>query len=46
MYNLLLNHNAKSESFCHKAIKRLIFKYISDNNKNIVEKSLEKYIIN
>lgn len=46
MSNILLNHNTKSESFCHKAIKRLIFKYISENNKNIEEKSLEKYVSN
>jgi len=44
MSNLLLTHNTKSESFYHKAIKRLIFKYVSESNKNIVEKSLEKYI--
>ncbi|MFW9970605.1 MAG: competence protein CoiA family protein [Candidatus Odinarchaeota archaeon] len=46
MSNLILNHSTKSESFYHKAIKKLIFKYISENNKNIVEKSLEKYIGN
>jgi len=46
MSNLVLTHSTKSESFSHKAIKRLIFKYISENNKNIVEKSLEKYIDN
>ncbi|MFX0036312.1 MAG: competence protein CoiA family protein [Candidatus Hermodarchaeota archaeon] len=46
MSNLLLTYNSKSESFYHQAIKRLIFKYISDSNKNIVEKSLEKYINN
>jgi len=46
MSNLVLTHSTKSESFYHKAIKRLIFKYISENSKNIVEKSLEKYIGN
>lgn len=46
MTNLLLTENARSESFYHKAIKRLIFKYISENNRKIVEKSLEKYIFN
>lgn len=46
MSNLLFTHNAKSESFYHKAIKRLFFKFISENNKNVREKSLEKYINN
>jgi hypothetical protein len=46
MSNLISTHNAKSESFCHKVIKRLFFKYISENNKGIKEKSLEKYISN
>jgi competence CoiA-like predicted nuclease len=46
MSNLLSTYNAKSESFDHKAIKRLFFKYISENNKSIIEKSLEKYINN
>ncbi len=46
MTNLLSTHSAKSESFYHKAIKRLFFKFISDNNKGILEKSLEKYINN
>lgn len=46
MSNLVLSHSTKSESFYHKAIKRLIFKYISENSKNIAEKSLEKYIGN
>ena len=46
MSNLLSTHNAKSESFYHKAIKRLFFKYVSENNKDIIEKSLEKYLIN
>lgn len=46
MSHLILAENVKSESFYHKAIKRLIFKYISENNRNIVEKSLEKYIFN
>ena len=46
MSNLLSTHNSKSESFYHKAIKRLFFKFISENNKNIKEKSLEKYINN
>lgn len=46
MTNLLSTYNAKSESFYHKAIKRLFFKFISDNNKRIIEKSLEKYINN
>lgn len=46
MSNLFSIHNTKSESFYHKAIKRLFFKYISDNNKDIIEKSLEKYINN
>ncbi|MFX1327447.1 MAG: competence protein CoiA family protein [Promethearchaeota archaeon] len=46
MSNLLLAYNNKSESFYHQAIKRLIFKYISNSNRNIAEKSLEKYINN
>lgn len=46
MSNLLSTHNTKSESFYHKAIKRLFFKYISENNKDLIEKSLEKYFIN
>ncbi|MCK4379814.1 MAG: hypothetical protein KAW51_01670 [Candidatus Lokiarchaeota archaeon] len=46
MSNLVLTHSTKSESFYHKAIKRLMFKYISENSKNIVEKSLEKFIGN
>ncbi len=44
MSNLFSTHNAKSESFYHKAIKRLFLKFISENNKNVREKSLEKYI--
>jgi competence CoiA-like predicted nuclease len=44
MTNFLSIYNTKSESFYHKAIKRFLFKYISDFNKNITEKSLEKYI--
>lgn len=44
MSNILSTLNAKSESFYHKAIKRLCFKFISENNKNVREKSLEKYI--
>lgn len=46
MSNHILPQSARSESFYHKAIKRLIFKYISDNNKNILKKSSEKYINN
>ena len=46
MSNLISLHNTKSESFDHKAIKRLLFKYISNNNKSVAEKSLEKYINN
>lgn len=46
MSNLLSTHNTKSESFYHKAIKRLFFKYITENNKGIIDKSLEKYINN
>ncbi|MFX0022366.1 MAG: competence protein CoiA family protein [Candidatus Hermodarchaeota archaeon] len=46
MTNLLSTHSAKSESFYHKAIKRLFFKFISDSNKKIIEKSLEKYVNN
>ena len=46
MSNLLSTHNAKSESFYHKSIKRLFFKYVSENNKDIIEKSFEKYLIN
>jgi len=46
MVNLLSTHNGKAESFYHKAIKRLFFKYISENNSDITEKSLEKYINN
>ncbi len=46
MSNLLSTHNTKSESFYHKAIKRLFFKFISEYNKNVREKSLEKYINN
>jgi hypothetical protein len=32
-----------AESFCHKAIKQLIYKYIPKNDPNIIERSLEKY---
>ena len=39
-------YNTKSESFYHKAIKKLIFKYISEKNKNILDRSLEKLIDN
>ncbi|MFX0000088.1 MAG: competence protein CoiA family protein [Candidatus Hodarchaeota archaeon] len=46
MTNLLSTKSDRSESFYHKAIKRLIFNYISENKKKIVEKSLEKYINN
>ncbi|MFX0040137.1 MAG: competence protein CoiA family protein [Promethearchaeota archaeon] len=46
MSNILSIHNTKSESFYHKTIKRLFFKYISENNRGITEKSLEKYINN
>jgi competence CoiA-like predicted nuclease len=46
MTNLLSTYSAKSESFYHKAIKRLFFKFISDSNRKIIEKSLEKYINN
>ncbi|MFX0005963.1 MAG: competence protein CoiA family protein [Promethearchaeota archaeon] len=46
MTNLLSAYNAKSESFYHKAIKRLLLKFISESNKRIIEKSLEKYINN
>ncbi|MFX1379862.1 MAG: competence protein CoiA family protein [Promethearchaeota archaeon] len=44
MSNLLTIHNKKSESFYHKAIKKLLFKYISEKNRYIIDKSLEKYI--
>ncbi|UCC20511.1 MAG: hypothetical protein JSV62_04265 [Promethearchaeota archaeon] len=45
MSNPLAPYHTKSESFCHKAIKRLMYGYISENNKkSIIEKSLEKYI--
>ena len=44
MTNPFSTESARSESFYHKAIKRLIYTYISDNKKNVVEKSLEKYI--
>ncbi|MFW9826147.1 MAG: competence protein CoiA family protein [Candidatus Thorarchaeota archaeon] len=46
MSNLLSIYNTKSESFHHKAIKKLFFKYISNYNRGIAEKSLEKYIGN
>lgn len=46
MSNLLSFYNTKSESFHHKAIKRLFFKYICNKNNEIIEKSLEKYIGN
>ncbi|MFX0030554.1 MAG: competence protein CoiA family protein [Candidatus Hodarchaeota archaeon] len=46
MSNLLSSHSTKSESFYHKTIKRLFFKYISENNRDIIEKSVEKYINN
>lgn len=37
-----LYSSTPSESFTHKAIKRLIYKYISSNCSNIKESSLEK----
>ncbi|MFX1257696.1 MAG: competence protein CoiA family protein [Promethearchaeota archaeon] len=37
---------SKSESFYHKTIKLLIYKYISQKNNNIVESSIEKYFEN
>ena len=43
--NLLLE-STKSESFYHKSIKNLIFKYATERNNTIIEKSLEKYISN
>ena len=46
MSNLYSTHHSNSESFYHKAIKRLFFKCISENSKNAREKSLEKYISN
>ncbi|MBD3214439.1 MAG: hypothetical protein GF311_17640 [Candidatus Lokiarchaeota archaeon] len=42
MYLYLYAGNC-SESFMHKAIKRLIFKYITKNCSNIKESSLEKH---
>lgn len=33
-----------SESLIHKAIKQLVFKYVSKHNKEIIERSLEKYL--
>ena len=36
--------DSKSESFYHKSMKQLIFKYILKNDKNIQESSLEKNI--
>jgi len=38
--------STKSESFYHKSIKQIIFKYATERNKTISEKSLEKYISN
>ncbi|TFF97739.1 MAG: hypothetical protein EU547_03505 [Promethearchaeota archaeon] len=35
--------SSPSESLVHKAIKQLVFKYISRYNKGVVESSLEKY---
>ncbi|MFX1569695.1 MAG: competence protein CoiA family protein [Promethearchaeota archaeon] len=46
MSDLFSTHNSNSESFYHKAIKRLLYKSISENSKNVKEKSLEKYINN
>ena len=46
MSDLFSTHNSNSESFYHKAIKRLFFKFISENSKNVTEKSLEKNINN
>ncbi len=34
----------RSESFHHKAMKQLIYKFVSEKNKNISESSLEKII--
>lgn len=36
--------STSSESLIHKSIKRLVFKYISQYNKDVVESSLEKYL--
>ena len=38
--------NSKSESFYHKIIKQLIYKYMSQKSNNIVESSIEKSIEN
>ncbi|MFW9900715.1 MAG: competence protein CoiA family protein [Candidatus Thorarchaeota archaeon] len=46
MSDLFSTHSSNSESFYHKAIKRLFFKFISENSKNVREKSLEKNINN
>lgn len=46
MGNIVLELNKKSESFYHKAIKQLIYKFVSEANKNIVESCTEKYLKN
>ena len=46
MNSKLLIEGNKSESFYHKAIKQFIFKYVSERNRTIIEKSLEKHIDN
>ncbi|MHA1661415.1 MAG: competence protein CoiA family protein, partial [Promethearchaeota archaeon] len=46
MNKFSLLESSKSESFPHKAIKQLIYKFVSENNKKVVKSSLEKYFTN
>ncbi|MCK4687473.1 MAG: hypothetical protein KAT66_05040 [Candidatus Lokiarchaeota archaeon] len=46
MNKSLLFESSSSESWQHKAIKYLLYKTISEEDKNVREKSLEKYFYN
>ncbi|TFG00257.1 MAG: hypothetical protein EU540_05540 [Promethearchaeota archaeon] len=46
MNDLRILLDKTSESFYHKSIKQLIFKYVSERNFNIAESSTEKYFKN
>ena len=39
-------HETNSESFYHKAIKQMVFKFISQKSSNVIKSSTEKYFNN
>ena len=46
MAELKLIHETNSESFYHKAIKQMVFKFISQKSSNVIKSFTEKYFNN